>query len=152
MIKNVIAAVIASLVTAVLFLLFSGVSEISNSFVPTGAVSAFDLTICPDGWEDYNKANGRFLAATGNSGKDGLTLDNGEQGGSNKIILNISNLPRIAFELPELSTHTSKAIMEKNSKSKTSDVNINLVKKEIGDGAAIQNYPEFIALKFCRKR
>lgn len=34
--------------------------------IPTGAVMAFDLTTCPDGWENYNLAEGKFVIGANN--------------------------------------------------------------------------------------
>lgn len=39
----------------------------SNASIPAGAVMAFNLTSCPDGWRRFSEADGRFIMGTSNN-------------------------------------------------------------------------------------
>lgn len=55
--------------------------------LPAGAVMAFDLTECPNGWSPMVSAQGRFLVGTGG----GYNL--GNMGGANTVALSVAQLP-----------------------------------------------------------
>lgn len=59
----------------------------SGGAAPAGAVMAFDLNDCPDGWTALASAQGRFLVGTGG----GYNL--GDTGGANSVPLTVAQLP-----------------------------------------------------------
>ena len=59
--------------------------------VPSGAVMAFNLSSCPDGWSPFTEANGRFIM-----GSQGNLR---EKGGNSEINLRIDQLPPHFFYL-----------------------------------------------------
>lgn len=151
MAKEIIVGVLASLITAAMMLFFSGVRDVGNSLVATGTVSLFNLTNCPDGWRSFDKANGRFLVASGKSGLDSRTFNVGEDGGSNKITLLVDNVPKLS--IPTLNTidSTSSKITSVTNATKGALVNPQVELKELGSGKPFTVTPEFIALKACEK-
>lgn len=71
MLRHFVVAVLASVATA---LIFWGLNKIGNIpailTVPTGAVVTFDLNQCPEGWEEYKAAYGRFVRGIDKSGSN----------------------------------------------------------------------------------
>lgn len=57
--------------------------------IPAGAVMAFNLSSCPDGWSPFTEANGRFIM-----GSQGSL---GEKGGNRNISLTVNQLPSHYF-------------------------------------------------------
>ena len=57
--------------------------------IPAGAVMAFNLSSCPDGWSPFTEANDRFIM-----GSQGNLR---EKGGKNNIKLTINQLPPYFF-------------------------------------------------------
>ena len=73
MMKEVIAAVLAALLTSAAFWLVTSVGQLPAVYrVPSGAVVAFDLDECPtsSGWEEYRQAYGRFVRGIDRSMED----------------------------------------------------------------------------------
>ena len=73
MYKEILVAVMASVLTAGLLWLFGALGKLPNVlFVPSGAVVSFDLDECPPvGWDEYRQAYGRFVRGIDKSG-DGI--------------------------------------------------------------------------------
>ena len=46
-------------------LMFGSVAHAYEPPVPSGAIVAFDLEECPEGWDDFESADGRFWSAWG---------------------------------------------------------------------------------------
>lgn len=65
--------------------------QLSNqsSDIPAGAVMAFNLSSCPDGWSPFTEANDRFIM--------GSQGDLRKKGGTNNIKLTIDQLPSHYF-------------------------------------------------------
>jgi prepilin-type N-terminal cleavage/methylation domain-containing protein len=63
------------------FLIFRATTAFGQQ-VPSGAVMAFNLSACPDGWVAFAAANGRFVV-----GADGATYNVGATGGSETVTL-----------------------------------------------------------------
>ena len=61
----------------------------SNNSIPAGAVMAFNLSSCPDGWSPFTEANDRFIM--------GSQWNLKEKGGTGKIELTINQLPSHYF-------------------------------------------------------
>lgn len=63
---------------------------------PAGAVMAFDLTSCPEGWSEYLPARGRFVRGIDGSGgvdPDGVRVPGHQQGDANKSHTHAVNDP-----------------------------------------------------------
>lgn len=62
--------------------------------VPAGAVMAFDLDSCPEGWEPLDKLAGRVVMGAGQRDGSGLTPRKlGETGGEERHHLTIDEMP-----------------------------------------------------------
>lgn len=65
--------------------------------VPRGAVIAFNLSECPEGWLPYQPAFGRVIVGSGNG--DGLSPRKlGEKGGKENHTLSIAEMPSHSHE------------------------------------------------------
>lgn len=58
---KIVSGVVGSLVTALILFGIDLLPNIATIVVPPDAVVAFDLSQCPEGWEQYSLAAGRFL-------------------------------------------------------------------------------------------
>lgn len=98
--------------------------------IPDGAVMAFDLSACPDGWVPFANANGRMIV-----GADGATYNRGNTGGAETVTLSLSTVGAVArtTDLSTLGT-SGTTLMEST-----------------GAATAHNNMPPYLALLYCRK-
>lgn len=69
MAKTVVVSVISALITAALLWLVGVTAKLfSTVTIPPNAVMAFSQDECPEGWEDYSPAYGRFVRGIDKSG------------------------------------------------------------------------------------
>ena len=72
----------------------------NNQTIPAGAVLALDMTECPTGWEQYERAEGRFIMGAGRYseynvyGNEIKPKSVGETGGQEQAKLTIQQMPR----------------------------------------------------------
>ena len=123
--------------------------------VPEGAVAAF-TTSCPDGWESFTGAEGRFILGVGQGPlKKAVRLE--EPGGEEEVALQDKQLPSHAHPFDE-TNHFNVEIVKTNQNKKihvspAGDYPVNFSKSAAreGDGHPHNNMPPFIALQFCKK-
>ncbi|NCC53683.1 MAG: prepilin-type cleavage/methylation domain-containing protein [Spartobacteria bacterium] len=108
------------------------VTALGNT-VPAGAVMAFDLFACPDGWVPLAAAENRFIIGVGSDNTDpGLT------GGVESNSLTVADLPLLAIPTPV------------NPAALPPGASI-LVESTGGAGAPIENIPPYVSYLYCRK-
>ena len=126
---------------------------LKSSTFPSGAILAFSLPDCPNGWSSFDEGAGRVIIGVGKG--TGLTARNlMDKGGEEKHKLNIAEMPK----------HNHKLMDVRNDRRDDygfggSELNIYMAKgREIsdiisqeGEGEPHNNMPPFIALRFCRK-
>lgn len=82
-------SVVSLLIVAVVVWTVPRISSIfSGVFVPKGAIVAFTEESCPEGWEEYRNAKGRFLRGVSESDK----IE--KLGGTDTVTLEEDHLPR----------------------------------------------------------
>lgn len=99
---------------------------------PPGAVMAFDLSACPDGWVNFSDGAGRFLV-----GADGTSYTIGATGGSADITL--AN-DEIGFEPSTVGINPAAV-----------PGGVQFAEALAGSKASHENRPPFIALLLCKK-
>ena len=108
-----------------------GAQNLIDVKLPPGAVIAFDLDECPDGWDEFVVAEGRFLRGMTDSEK------HGQRGGT-------------AQHLHNASTETSGAVRGVDNDDDHTVSNwdhYHAVKVE-----EQEHLPEYVAVLFCRLR
>ncbi|MCF1470603.1 hypothetical protein FS763_01490 [Agrobacterium vitis] len=71
--------------------------------VPKGAVMAFDLETCPEGWEPFDRLSGRVVMGTGQRDGSGLSARKlGETGGEERHHLTVDEMPSHAHRITTL--------------------------------------------------
>ncbi|MDX0559447.1 hypothetical protein U8C35_27165 (plasmid) [Sinorhizobium medicae] len=119
--------------------------------VPRGAVAAFDLTDgCPDGWNPFDDASGRFIigAGQGKGLKERLTR---AVGGDEEHKLTIDELPSQQIQISGL------ASASRGDRYNAGGKNYPVVTVSSGaitvggSGNPISIMPPFIALRYCKK-
>ena len=151
MTKEIIVGVLVSLITAALMWSFSGIREVGNSLVPSGTVSFFNLTACPDGWAEFKEADGRFIVASGATGDSKNTYSIGQQGGNSQVRLVVENIPIIELHSTKLINKTTYKTAPVTDESVGALVEAKVNVTKIGNGESINVVPEYISLKACTK-
>lgn len=134
--------------------------------MPVGAIVAFDLAACPDGWLEYSPSVGRTIIGVGNyEGDDYAPTENytlGVKGGYAKWKLTESEMPAhthrvllgtpppkdVRYTAANLSTDISKPsqmVLVDDGMSTT------LSTEKVGGDASHENMPPYIALRYCKK-
>lgn len=144
-------AVVAALIVAAAEAIFGALSGLLAPSVPRGAVVAFDKTECPDGWERYQLADGRFLLG---SDKDGGNVN--EEGGSASHRLTVEEMPthnhdnesgKFLVQITGYHTETGT-----DSNENTINIRTGLPIKKAGGGQPHNNMPPYLVVSFCEKR
>lgn len=119
--------------------------------VPVGAVSAFNMAGCPDGWGPLVAAQGRFIVGAG--ALDGDSYAPGDTGGSARHALTVDELPehrhgvRMQFGYGSESTYY---IVGNNSGGR--DVGYHPAYSEpVGGNEPHENRPPYLALTYCQR-
>lgn len=80
--------------------LFKATSPLDSRMIPSGAVMAFSLSACPEGWISFASAQGRMVMGAGGvysvgdtGGAAEVTLTNPQAGFSTRLIANPANGP-----------------------------------------------------------
>lgn len=122
--------------------------------VPTGAVLAFNLAICPDGWSTFSSANGRFIVGTGTLGSDSYSLS--QTGGSARHTLSASEMPSHdhgveligkAAEYDWAAYGSPGGVLAANGDGSGPFLDI----LPAGGSQPHENRPPYVALLFCQK-
>ena len=151
--KLVLYPILSAFLTAFLFWFLGPFKWVPVIDAPTGAVVAFHLEQCPDGWSDFLPADGRFIFGMNQQNiTDSRKL--GETGGQESVILTIDQLPKhnhqnpmsgsIQLEREVLSIGSSTFKGSYSGKhSRPTDFT--------GSDTSHENMPPFIVLKYCKR-
>jgi hypothetical protein len=129
-------------------------AEKQLSFVPTGAVMAFNLKSCPEGWKEAGFAKGRFIIGVGET-PDLTPRRLLEEGGEEQHKLTIAEMPKhkhiwnnVKNDRPDdYGFGGSEKNIYMSSRSFIDDIS-----QEQGGGQPHNNLPPFVALLFCEKQ
>ena len=116
--------------------------------VPAGAVVAFDLDRCPDGWAVHDDAAGRFVVGVG--GEYGL----GDTGGLAEVVLKIEQMPSHLHRNPvrrDGDAPPAPYRLETAGQGAAYGGRHNRPTEAVGGGQPHNNMPPYVALRFCTK-
>lgn len=141
--------------------------------IPRGAVIAFDrddldADSCPPGWEPFTMARGRTIVGAGDPAaapakfgfdENGIALTHRvhrQHGGEEAHVLSAAALPEHAHELAENFAGVLSRIANGGDKGfqwkeGVDEFGYSVRSGTVGEGAAHNNMPPFIALYFCKK-
>ena len=122
------------------------------SGITSGAVVAYDLPDgCPDGWSDFGDGQGRVLVGSG------AEYVYRRIGGEAEVVLEEEHMPTHRHTIDTFewgfdvdSDGHPRRIDVDNGRPRGVDVG-RLTTTSVGDGAAHENMPPYIALHFCKK-
>ena len=146
---QIVAGVLGSLLTALLL------ATLPNAFrwlvrpaVPNGAVVAFEGS-CPDGWQLFPSAGGRFIVGAGEHPNRPLrTYRVGEVGGEELHLLTIDELPPHSHQYTATGVLKSGCGLQGCNDSLTQDARPT---STVGGGQPFENRPPYLALTYCRR-
>lgn len=118
----------------------------SGSGVPSGAVMAFNLSLCPSGWSPVTAAQGRFIVGTGTLGSDSYNL--GATGGSAHHTLTIPEMP---VHDHGIGTYGLVQTTAGNVYGLHHAYATGSATKPAGGGQPHENRPPYLALLYCQK-
>lgn len=122
--------------------------------VPAGAVMAFDLDDCPNGWSSFSKGKGRFIVGAGVA--SGLSARQvGDTGGAEKIALKPKHLPphqhKAPFGAQPDHAHYGQGEVKRVVLGAGDGDHQVTRTSTVGEGKKMTNLPPFIALRYCKK-
>lgn len=155
--KEILISVLSSLFTAVLLWVIGYIGNfLPQVSVPAGAVIAIPNGDCPlVGWRNYD-APGRVLIGIGQVIENGPDLKLGAPGGSYKITIGDTHLPKHQHETMlgvQFGDHRwgqgskGKTVEGARTEERVFSANTSLV----GDGKAIEHLPPYVPVRFCQK-
>ena len=132
-----------------------GVDQIVMGILSSGPVFAFDhasvsdFDACPEGWEPYDGAEGRFILGAGQGPLRGL-VGAGEDGGEEEVTLTVAQMP----------VHNHETVRRQSESNQTNDFVMasgdaipleegGVDTSPAGGGRPHNNMPPYIALVFC---
>ena len=130
------------------------INRVAAERVPSGAVVAFGDK-CPEGWDSYHTAYGRFLLGAGNDDK-AYTL--GMQGGASTHTLTVSELPNHNHDKEGellLVSHTgADTVHAPTDDTGRKEINIRYGFKMVsmGGNEPHDNMPPYFVVNFCEKK
>jgi len=107
--------------------------------IPTGAVMAFDLPACPQGWDAYGDADGRVIVGAASPSGDAV----GATGGVNSAQLPLTEL---GYNVP------TNVFIRSTAVATTAAGNYSFLRPEINPRAVHDNRQAYLALRYCVKR
>ena len=113
-----------------------------GSLIPSGAVMAFDLTGCPDGWSEYTSARDRTIIGSGSSYTRGAT------GGEATHTLTVAEMPSHRHSFGANSGPWDGVSRPLGWSLQTPSTHYTAY---TGGGAAHNNMQPYIALLYCKK-
>lgn len=129
-------------------------AKVNSTTLPSGAVVAFRLADCPEGWEPYDLARGRAIIGSGKG--DALSTRHLEEhGGEETVILTTDQLPAHKHKYAEYHYYDQAKKKDAYATPKGDETG-DVVKKTrtseaAGGGEAHNNMPPFVSLLYCRK-
>ena len=130
-----------------------------SSSIPVDAVVAVTSEDCPDGWQKYGKAEGRFVIGVG-KGPLAARLGTEQEGGDEKVKLIIDHMPSHAHATALHAADNDKRGWGRGQSDKTTVSATHNVGKsdgghfltsERGESRPHNNMPPYIALRFCKR-
>ncbi len=136
--------------------------EFGRASVGSGAVVAYDLTKCPNGWSSFKPATGRFLVGAGSEFDVSYEKDSSGNRLSARGRLQIGGAEAHKLDLAELPKHNHNLTtsldgqaFQTGGKNYPVPTSANLqaypFNGDEGEGKAHNNMPPYIALFFCKK-
>ena len=125
--------------------------------VPRGAVMAFNLSACPDGWSDFAELDGRMILGAGPA-EDGSVRIVADRGGTEAHTLTIDEMPmhnhsNETFDrLLQMNRRTVGAGSDSTGAGVEPDVYAAGEILSAGGGLPHNNMPPYFTLKFCVRR
>ena len=126
--------------------------------IPAGAVVAFSSEACPEGWQKYSDAEGRFVIGVGQGPlAERLALE--QRGGKKEVELSVDNMPKHAHATALHAARTDERGWGRGTSDKTTvSASVNkdatdggyFLTSEQGEGKPHDNMPPYIALRFCQ--
>jgi microcystin-dependent protein len=152
--KKLIYPALAAILTAGLFKVLGWIGNAPNLIVPSNAVIAFNLASCPNGWNEYKKAESRMIIGVGH-GKNLSPRHLEQQNGKENIILTDDQLPKHRHRNPFPANKHSKKILGLQPTQDLGEYGyFNKHKRGTdyaGKGKPFKSMPPFIALLYCIK-
>ena len=133
----------------------SSILEASALVIPKGAVVAFQLPECPDGWSPYEEAAGRTVIGVG-EGDDLTARALNEMGGAETVKLETKHMPAHSH-FPESKDASFIVFLRekvgnmKSNPKEDSWWNYDSKTREAGEDKPHENMPPFVALLYCRR-
>ena len=127
--------------------------------IPADAVVAVTSEDCPDGWQKYGKAEGRFVIGVG-QGELSVRLGSEEEGGEEEVELSIDHMPMHAHATALHAAPSdnrgwgrggSDKITVSASYNQAGSDGGHFLTSERGEGSPHNNMPPYIALRFCQR-
>ena len=108
---------------------------------------------CPDGWEEYDQAEGRFIIGAGR--RNGFEIGMRESGGEYRVKLEIEHMPRHKHENPSRGWEGRGSKEEVQALQATDKGEYGGTHARptdfVGEGLPHNNMPPYIALLWCKK-
>jgi len=123
--------------------------------IPKGAVVAFELVNCPNGWEKYKEAESRFIVGSGNG--RGLSRKSiGEIGGVENVKLSVQQMPKHQHNTPQAMDNTGPNFGLGPKRNSVHGVSWHVNSTEMtsweGKGQPVGIIPPYLALNYCIKK
>ncbi len=148
--NNIIApAISAVVISAIYFSVDFFRKAPSHYVVPEGAIVAFNLTKCPDGWSAFDEARGRTIIGIG-KGNELSEYTLGQRGGSETHTLTVEELPKHQHK----NWPIQKKFQSGNDASAVTDLQPqvgNSLTAFTGDNRAHNIMQPWISLLYCEK-
>ncbi|MBJ7312395.1 hypothetical protein ACFOLJ_19265 [Rugamonas sp. CCM 8940] len=152
-VEGIVIAVIGGAVTAAIIAVVPGLTRwlVRPSTTP-GQIAAFEGK-CPDGWDTYSMAGGRFMVGAGtHENKDGNNQSLSKYqpldvGGEEAHILTIPELPPHDHKYTYMDTVGGNCGVEgchSHQELRTADTS------KVGEGKPHNNRPPYLALQYCK--
>lgn len=127
----------------------------SKISVPSGAVMAFNLSECPQGWKELKEASGRVLVGAGNGNrdqKDKPLTDRklGATGGEETHVLTVQEMPAHHHTVIFTDHHNTPANTD-TSPNEWGNTNSSTNTQDTGGGAEHNNMPPYLVLLYCQR-
>lgn len=151
----VLGAVAAALAGTMAETFFGALSALLDPSVPRGAVVAFEKE-CPDGWERYHAASGRFLLGAGEDDDTGEVYELHDDGGASEHMLTVPEMPEHTHDKDGklLLVMRSRNLTATEVDSKGHDeINIRhgFDMQPMGENMPHENMPPYYVVNFCKR-
>jgi hypothetical protein len=160
--KEIIVGIATAIGTTLLLYLAGKITQFPTVLVPSSAVVAFHAASCPDGWQEVEFTNGRFIIGVGETAD--LTLRHlEEKGGEEEHRLTIEEMTEHTHILSASSTDYGflkgsdrwcggcDTGSTYTGKTTATTINVKGTINPVGGNIPHNNMPPYVALLFCEK-